>query len=309
MSRAVEAIPGSRLPDLQTPGRDGTRVARIKDREPKPQRVILYAGTSERRGAFLTDAAENAVENGYPDVLVSRSGGTEKNISDVISIMRRKIYVAEQTLQCENVLTPKDTLVTVAADIRTRICGSRVNMGRPKTQEDVQKIFKKMAAHETPYYSVEAGTGVKFPGMDIPLTVFNSTTVLLDPKVIGRYTTDSGFEEYLEQFDSYHSSPVYKNGDKHPPINVTDLAAGLSLPVLARNAVLEVNGVAKEDENFRDAFKKGVYNVAIGFDLNLLAKIWPNIQQFAAKYQWLETVTAHAMDAMSTRNAELVFMQ
>ncbi len=267
-----------------------------REQEPRPQRIIIYAGQSERRRVFIEAAAQHATLNERcSDVVLSRSAGPEEETSNVVGIMRRKIDVVDKTLRREGVINSNDVSIIVAADIRTRVVGSHTNKGKPKTPEEVRRLFRRMSSDDNPYYAVEAGSGVKI-GNETPLITFDTTTILLDPERVRYFSTPEGFAEYESLFKTYYSSSIYANNGSHPPIELTDLAAGLSLPVLiADNAVLEINGVEAGSHDFRRAVKTGIYNAAIGFNPHLLKHIWPNIQSFIGKYDWLEASTVFSL--------------
>ncbi|MCL6096542.1 MAG: hypothetical protein M1444_02545 [Patescibacteria group bacterium] len=267
-----------------------------REQEPKPRRIIIYAGQSERRKVFVEATARHAALNeGYSDVVLSRSGGPEEETSNVVGIMRRKIDVVDQALRREKIVKPNDVSIIVAADIRTRVVGSHSNKGKPKAPEEVRRLFQRMSRDDNPYYAVEAGSGVKI-GNERPLITFDTTTILLDPERVKYFSTPEGFAEYVSLFKAYYASPIYANNGTHPPVEVTDLAAGLSLPVLiADNAVLEIDGVEAGSPEFRKAVKTGIYNVAIGFNPHLLKHIWPNVQSFINRYDWLEASTAFSL--------------
>lgn len=267
-----------------------------KEEEPRPKRIIAYAGASERRLAFIETAARYAALNlACSDIVVARDPGPEAATSNVVAVMRRKIDVVDQILREEKIIKPNDASRILAADIKTRIGGSHNNRGKPKTPEEVRRLFQRMSRDDNPYYTVESGSGVKIDN-ERPLITLDTTTIILDPQRVRYFSTPEGFAEYVAIFHAYYTSPVYANGGKHLPIGLTDIAAGLSLPVLITdNAVLEINGVAAGSRDFRKAVKTGIYNVAIGFYPNLLSRIWPDVQKFINSYDWLEASTAFSL--------------
>jgi hypothetical protein len=265
-----------------------------REREPKPQRIVVYAGTSERRIAFAK-AANDAASTEFIGIFKDIPAGDEPDTSDTIAIMLRKIMVANQTIAEKKLAKPKDMVIIIAADIRTRIGASRINKGKPKEPEEVRRTFQRMARSDHPYYTAESSSGVKI-GNRQPLITSDTTTILLNPEAVKYFSTPEGFADYQERFRAYYSSSVYSNNGNHTPIQLTDLAAGFSLPVLlSSNSVLEINGVTPESRDFPEAVKMGLYNVAIGFNLNLLKNVWPDVKQFANRYPWLKNATAFSL--------------
>jgi hypothetical protein len=299
MSRAAaEARPGFGLPSrpdgVKTPHSLTRERRHSPEREPRPRRIIAYAGESARRLAFAK-AVNQAATRGFAGDLINLPGGEEQDISDTIAVMLRKIMVANQTIVEEKLAKPRDTVIIIAADIRTRIGASRINKGKPKNLEGVRRTFQRMARSDHPYYTVESSSGVRINNRQ-PSVTSDSTTILLDPKRVKYLSTPEGFMDYQRRFAEYYSSPAYLNDGNHKPIQITDLAAGLSLPVLiADNAVLEINGVGTIDPEFYGAVKESIYNVGIGFNLNLLKNVWPNVGQFVESYPWLENATTSCL--------------
>ena len=279
---------------------EGSPISR-KDREPKPQTVVVYAGTSPRRQSFI----EHAFSSPQFTVL-SYSGGDEPEIDDVHQIMNGKIDHVLKKLKDEGKIKPKDKPVIIAADIRTRVLTHgdlessstfTESKGKPKSVQEVQRMFRKMAqtskrSSSPPFYIVESASGVQFNGDR--MSTKHTTTAILDPAMVEYFSTDAGFAEYQGNFASYYSSRVYGNNGKHPQTGITDVAAGLSLPVLIESdAVLELDGVPSDSPDFRQAVKMGIYNVGVGISPHLLRPVQPKIEQIINGWGWLEGCTAH----------------
>lgn len=274
-----------------------------KDREPKPQTVVVYAGTSPRRQSFI----EHAFASPQFTVL-SYSGGDEPETDDVHRIMNGKIDHVLKKLKDEGRISAKDKPIVIAADIRTRVlthgdqeAGSTYteSRGKPKSIQEVQRMFRKLAqtskrSSSPPFYIVESASGVQFNGDRI--STKHTTIAVLDPEVVEYFSTDAGFADYQNNFARYYASRVYANNGKHPPAGVTDVAAGLSLPVLIKsNAVSELDGIPSDSPEFRQTVKIGIYNVGVGISPHLLRPVQPKIEQIINGWGWLEGCTAHVL--------------
>ncbi|MCL5019054.1 MAG: Maf family protein [Patescibacteria group bacterium] len=274
-----------------------------RDREPKPQTVVVYAGTSPRRQSFIEHAfaSPQFTVLGYP-------AGEEPEIDDVHKIMNGKIDYVLRKLQQEGKIKAKDKPIVIAADIRTRVlthgdqeagCTYTESRGKPKSTQEVQRMFRKMSqtskrSSSPPFYIVESASGVQFNGDRI--STKHTTIAVLNPEVVEYFSTDAGFADYQNNFARYYASRVYANNGKHPPAGVTDVAAGLSLPVLIEsNAISELDGIPSNSPDFRQAVKIGIYNVGVGISPHLLRPVQPRIEQIINGWGWLEGCTAHVL--------------
>ena len=241
----------------------------IRERGPRPHTLVLYAGSSQRRINFLEWAFKN------PNfTVIKRDGGEENQHQSVIEIARKKIHTANDTLASERILRPSDSLIVVAADIKTRIGTSKISRGKPNTPDEAKRMLAWVSRHAYPYYSVEIGSALQ-TGNGIH-SEHDMIVIILDPDRMRYLTTDQGFEEYRQHIREYDSLPTGNS------IDVTDIAAGLSFPALiAARAVTDIHFKDNPDDEriltFGEKVTKGIYYTGVGFSLDLLRKTQPEI--------------------------------
>lgn len=267
-----------------------------KDREPRQDTEIWYAGASPKRSDVLRHIFGN---------IQTRPGGDEANIEDVMSIMNRKLdTVLPQTLDRSsgiNKLGKNQRVAVIAADIRTRI--SRIgddginymeSRGKPKSLEHIRSAFEDMhAAYEQtgvdPNYLVTVGSGVHIMKRksEERFTHYGTHTIVLDPEMTKYLTTEDGQVDYIDTFyDLYDNLPVNSNGKRFEE-DITNVAAGVELPALARmNAIKEIDGTPVTDSQFDSVFRKAVYNLAAGISPDLLKTVNPQIDIHQAIQTW-----------------------
>ncbi len=255
---------------------------------------VVYAGQNRRRQAFLRHEFADITIDSYP-------GGEEPDIPNVIDVMHGKInYVLAQFLSQST-----ESVMVLAADTRTAtVCltdnGKRVGLisrGKPVDETSVQETFVSMARASKktkmpPIYMVESASGSHLTALNVREHAKRYSVIELDPHAVAFFATDRGFSLYNNALKRFYVSSAYRE-ENFPPTTVTDLSAGLSLPVLMRlGAVYSVDHIPVDDEHFIPAFKKAVFTAAIGFapalwgeDIHVTINGWP----------WLDKVTGESL--------------
>lgn len=263
---------------------------------PAEDLTVVYAGTSKRREAFIKHVLpENAT---YWRV----DGGDEEDIADVKSIMLAKIKTARRRIN------PKGNTAFIASDARTSVLTPGdfssptylESLPKPNSVEGPKTVFDRMqlAAEQSegvPYYTIFAASGIEYQGKKTATT--ETTTIQLDPNVIKHLATDEGYPVYLRAFEGFYSSPSYTKEIPHK-VHVTDLSAGLSLPVLTSiGAVTAVDGARIEDkELFRKALRRGIHVAAVGIAPAIMNQVQPEAQQKYERWSWLDGVVEHSLN-------------
>lgn len=275
----------------------------IKSKEKISPELVVYAGTSSRRLAFIKHA--------FPDSKVtSIPGGKEEDIPDVVSIMQAKIdHVLSQLNETPQIKNRQQRAVIIAADTRTSVLTRNPDnftfidsKGKPKEPDSVRKTFEDMylAGEESgvlPFYTVLSGSGVHIKGRKYEerLADVHTCTVELNSDQIKKFSTPEGYTEYTEAFNQFYSSDPYKKGGLSG-VRVDDLSGGLSLPVLTSlGAVEAVDGIERNSPDFKEAFRHGMYTVSVGISPHILRPIQPNIDKSLASWDWLNGVVDHTL--------------
>lgn len=171
------------------------------------------------------------------------------------------------------------------------------SLGKPEREGEVRETFKRMGRVRNPSYIAESGTVIEY--RNVRAKKHFTMTVHLDQRKMQEFSTPQGFEKYKEAFDNFYSSDIYMSNGLEPP-KITDIAGGLSLGVLlSLGAVTAIDGTSREDPSFRQAVKRAMYQVLIGFDIRLLKKLRPDIEKVIDSDPWLERVTSHTMGEAS----------
>lgn len=269
--------------------------ARRNEREPKPKTLVVYAGESKRRLDFVKWAF-----SGANFTVTNRPGGIENENHSVIAIARQKILSVHAKVLNEGLASPNQSLVVIAADIKTRIGTSRISRSKPETPEETRRMLAWMSKSAYPYYSIEVGSGIKI-GNAKPDMAHDTISILLDREVIKGLATPEGFAAYREDVRRYDAPP---NGGI---IDVTDIAAGLSFPALvAKHAVLEIyhkNDHRESPDNFtfRQKVELAIHHTGVGISPDLLRKVQPDIERRIQTWPWREQTTARCLEETSPR--------
>lgn len=265
-----------------------------REREPKPQTVVVYAGKSERRLDFTEWAFPR------PNFAVTnRPGGDENESHGVIAIMRQKIFSVYTRVLNEGLASPNQSLVVIGADIKIRIGTSRISRSKPDTPDETRRMLTWMSKSAYPYYSIEVGSGIKI-GNAKPIMSLDTIAILLDREIIELLATPEGFAAYREDVQKYDAPP--RGGS----IDVTDIAAGLSFPALVANgAVSEIyhkNDHKKDSENltFRQKVELAMCHTGVGFSPDLLRKVQPDIDKRMKSWPYLKHTTARCLGEIAT---------
>ena len=261
-------------------------------------RNIFYAGRSERRTLALKQ---------LPSVkeVFSFDGGPEENIGDVRKITHAKMdHVLPRVKELMGGVKEEDLLV--AADSRTEILvhdehGDRnfESKGKPRNLEDVLVNFLRMSfvAKEIGFaaYQVRSASalldsaGQRTEDLDL-------CKVRIKKSGIEHLSTSNGFDEYLQAFSEFYSSGAYV-ANQLSAIGPRKISGGISLPVLRQMGMVE--SVNKIEQNLSreaaEAFKLGLWTVAVGFGPAILEKVHPDSLAIILAWDWLNEVTAKVL--------------
>ena len=262
---------------------------------------IIYAGQSQRRHSFLLYL--------FPKIpVVCVPAGPEENTPDVTKIMRGKL-TAVYTQEFAEPQNPPEGRIAIlaAADTRTSIPMADdlgnfafISRGKPLSEEAVREIFTRMYhVHEKvgvlPGYFVQSASGFLDTQTGQRVEAVSSTTVTLAPEVIKHIATEKGSEEYKKRFLLFYSGKTYADIGLQA-ISVTDISAGLSLPVLAQfDAISHINEVEPTDSSYPIVLKQAIYNVAVGFAPRILIAFDSEIKQKIDTWPWLNQVTEQCL--------------
>lgn len=274
-----------------------------KSKEIVTPELVVYAGGSERRDAFIRYAFPNSEVTSIP-------AGEEADIPDVVSIMHKKIdNVVGQLKEKPSFRNREKQAVIIAADTRTNILTKNQDnftyidsRGKPKHPDSVRNTFEEMynAGLESgvlPFYTVLSGSGVHIRGRKYEerLVDIHACTVELNPDKIKRFSTEEGYQEYTDAFNKFYTSDVYRRNGLSG-VKIDSLSGGLSLPVLTTlNAVEAVDGIERNSSDFEDAFRHGMYTVAVGISPHILRPIQPDIDKSLESWDWLNGVVEHTL--------------
>jgi len=253
-----------------------------KELLPSPSH-IYYAGQSDRRRHFLKSI--------FPDVNVTTiCVDPEPKTADLDVIVNHKLGIVlnDPTHRRSGgaIIVAADTQTIVPALDRTGAIVETYKT-KPSSDDEVRKLFDAMSRLRTnPEYSVESASAIHHVIGEVRSpTHLVRTRVELDRSQVAYLATEVGFSLYRDVFDDFYGSDAYgKNG--LPQIGPCDISSGLSLPVLTRiGAVRAIDEVAIDGDTFREAFKRALHIVAIGFSPELFRDY--ELEEFV----WIEEVT------------------
>lgn len=292
-----------RLPGFPTPDRRRPEPKKGKER-PVPLTVI-YAGESRRRREFLLYAFPEAASFSFP-------GGEEPDVPDVYAIAKGKIrfanaFMPDMTVDRQTrrqiVIVAADTRTSTLAPNKTGTSAELKSRGKPRNPQEVLRTFHAM--HEAsvqfdtpPFYQAVSGSisEIKSPRGYQKNGQLATTTVELDPDFVERLCSDSGFTIYQQVWDDFYSSPPY-SAVGHTNVHMSDISAGISLPVLAKlGAIVAIDNTSIQDERYPDILKRAIFNVAVSFHPAVLKPILPNIEEIIDHWPWLNKVTQSALN-------------
>lgn len=247
-------------------------------------RRVVYAGQSHRRHAFLRHEFAEATIDSYP-------GGNEPDIPNIIDVMHGKInHVLEHFLNRST-----ESVMVLAADTRTKV--NQVSRGKPQSEAVAQETFISLArmsknTGHPPTYIVETASGSHHTDRQNRREATKQCVVELDPHAVFYFATDQGFVVYTSTLTRFYAGPAYAS-EGLPPIDVTGISAGLSLPLLVRlGAVCSIDQVPVDHEEFVRVFKRALYTVAVGF----APELWGGeIRETVNGWPWLDKVAEQSL--------------
>lgn len=252
--------------------------------------LIIYAGQSARRKAFFEDI--------FPDTpIISFSVDPEPQTSEMEVILEDKLIKGVHYLASLDGQVRTNKVAIVAADTRTLVpfiddvLGVE-SLGKPTDEEEVVGVFDEMFrvgefTGQDPYYEVFSISGsVSTEGKQL-FTSSDRTRITLHHQALSYLKTAEGFQKYKDLFHLfYRSGPYEKEG--MPQQLLTDLSAGLSLPVLIKLGVVKVidGQEISNPKNLRRAF----FTVAVGVQPEVVEPFNTNVINILDKWDWLNQV-------------------
>lgn len=264
-------------------------------------KVIIYAGESHRRKAFLANAFPKAT-------LETFSVEPEPETTDVKSIVEYKLDLGvERSLEL-GLNGQRDNAIIVAADIRTLTPfekkGEEVELRSTSKLENYPAIWGNLqrmrkicsGIEDKPFYIVDIASGYHSLADNNRQIQRDHCLIILDPDGFYYLTRYAGFKDYLERFSTFYSEPPYSTHGL-PPIRPTDISAGLSLPVLTEMGIVEsIDGIDRESDQFTQAFLEGLYKVGVGFNAPTLTSFHPDIAKTVAGWSWNNQVAEKVLE-------------
>jgi hypothetical protein len=168
---------------------------------------------------------------------------------------------------------------------------------------------------QAPHYTITSASGVYYdtgrnerPDFMPPESLIS--VVYLDPNFAAQLATDAGFADYKAEFDQLHASDLYRGDstltdDKRlKPAEITDLAAGLSVPVLTKiGAVIRINDIERGDPNFASEFRQTVSIAGAGIDQRVIANVVPWAGERVATWNFPQRMETYALGGSVARAA------
>lgn len=257
------------------------------------EKTIGLASSSMRRKAALEQ---------IPDLqVINVGGGEEPPVEDLLTIALSKIAFAYPTIleSCRSMST--NLIGVLAADTNTLIevlTSSNTHLERknkPQKPETTLGHFKRMAKaaekYGAGYYEVAAASALQTENGS--LAGIETTRVRLNQEKLNQLALEDGFAKYQENFVDFYNSEAYRDSGCHP-LEITDISAGISLPVLAKMRVVEqVNEVELKElrsKALENTLKQALLNVAVGFSPQVLERIHPDALAYLMGWSWTNEV-------------------
>ncbi len=256
--------------------------------------AVWYAGGSHRRLRALRDL--------FPYIPVEKYGiDDEPRDPDVLTVMRYKVDTAHRSVNLP------DHGIIMAADTRTKtpiFTGNQIvleSRGKPVSAEEVFETFQEMhrvsqVGIDGPHYVVDSASGLLHRNSrDAFFEMQDTTIVALHRDAVARLSTLNGFAAYLSAFREFYSElSLYPS--HHGRMTISDLSAGISLPVLVKiGAVDTVDGVPRKSPFFYKALRHAIYTAAIGFSPELLELVGVTRYEVTSQWNWINSVTKRAL--------------
>ena len=257
------------------------------------EQTIGLASSSIRRKLALEQ---------IPDLKVINVGGGEEIVmDDLLTIALSKIAFAYPTI-LESCRSMSANLIGVlAADTNTliRILASSgpqlERKNKPSKPETTLNHFRHMskAAEQfgAGYYEVAAASALQTNNGS--LAGIETTRVTLNQKKLNQLALEDGFASYQENFINFYNSEAYRDSGCQP-LAMSDISAGISLPVLIKMGIVDqVNEVKLKELHSRfleNTLKKALLNVAVGFSPQVLKRIHPDAMAYLMGWSWTNQV-------------------
>lgn len=253
--------------------------------------AVIYAGESPRRRSFLEFAFPGAQVHSF-------SVEPEPETTDVVAVVEHKLSLGIQQAVELGLDGQSSSSVIVAADIRTLT--PYVNNGnglelrstsKLKDNDEVWRNLQRMRevseeTLENPFYIVDIASGAQSPVDNNKRIEKDRVFVFLNAEGLDYLASRGGFNDYLDNFLRFYSEPPYTTHGM-PPIEPTDISAGLSVPVLTEMGIIDsIDGVNREDPQFPEAFSEALYKVGVGFNLPVLESFQPDIRNMSGGWNW-----------------------
>jgi len=255
----------------------------------KPE-CVFYAGSSPRRLAFLRYV--------FPETNIHHSPVDEEpETPNVLTVASYKISSLVRDTDPQKM---DGKTIFISADTRTCIPNANIteyqSRGKPLTYNQVKDVFLFMSDNKSPFYFVTSAAICYIPFQNKALESLNYVLVTLDPTLIQSLITSEGFAVYVNTFINFYSTPPYSTNNL-PPIDLKDLSAGISLPVLTKlGLVTSVNKVPINTLEFKKALRDAIHAVAIGIPPSFIKPFNPDIDVAFNNWAWLNEVVDKALD-------------
>src|SRR3990167_3504044 len=268
----------------------------------------VVAATSSHRRISL-------IKHLFPDLMVYQIpvGEGEPDTPHTPKVVQEKLRRARIELMRKVAIReiPKGQTVIISADTQSSpIAINKLDnvilkpQSKPKDNKAVLKIFTELSEAtslgEVPYYTVSSSSGIAFEPTKGRQDVIDWDPLMsylyLDPDMVHYYATPEGFADYQATFNEFYSSHTYTNGEEFGPITLTDMAAGLSIPVLTRQgAILQINEARRDSAGFPGELKHALSVAAAGIEPQILARVLPNASERMQAWPFLDRMTAYAL--------------
>lgn len=264
------------------------------------EKIVGLASGSPRRKSALEQ---------IPDIkIINVGGGEEAETTDLINIALCKIAFAYPAIldSCREISSA--LFGVVAADTNTLIGiienekNHLESKGKPQNYDVTMQHFSRMRdrAKSVGFGYYEATAASAFQGDAGTISELSTTRVVLNEGKMDKLASRGGFEEYVELFNDFYRGRAYRSSGLSP-VKLTDLSAGISLPVLVKMGAVEmINGTELKKEKAKKlelVLKQALLNVAVGFSPKILEKIHPDAISYLIGWSW----TNQVVDEMLSR--------
>ena len=290
------------------------------------QQLLISSTTSQRRIEALKQMEKNGVEiHSHPGPVVEPdwedTSLVAKAKSDYVKEMIDGAVEQSQKMGLIEVLAPTlvglivaiarhdEAFKVIAADSRTETyemtknTGNRfVSHGKPKDAQEVQRTADRMSKTEQAIYQVFSGSyladykrGTPYP---VETRAGQLIKVRLKPEMVKNLTSDEGMRRYLQAFNEFYSSGIYKGNRMTNEVEITDLSGGFSLPVFFKEGMIEKLSLdggqeVTPGEASDELLRQVIFGVGVGYAPSVLDRVMPGAYDFIIdNWQWLRDVVA-----------------